>query len=59
LADRLGTLEPGQLADIVVVDGDPLADITAMQRIHTVVKDGAVLVQEGAMLLSPTAQEGQ
>lgn len=59
LADHLGTLEPGQLADIVVVDGDPLADITAMQRIHTVVKGGTVLVQEGAMLLSPTAQEGQ
>jgi hypothetical protein len=30
-----------------------------MQRIHAVVKDGAVLVQEGAMLLAPTAQERQ
>jgi imidazolonepropionase-like amidohydrolase len=59
LADRLGTLEPGQLADIVVVDGDPLADITAMQRIHTVVKDGAVLVQEGALQIAPTARERQ
>jgi hypothetical protein len=42
-----------------VVDGDPFGDITAMQRIHTVVKEGAVLVREGAMLLPPAAQERQ
>ena len=52
MGDRLGTLEPGKLADVVVVDGDPLTDITAMQRVHTVVKDGEVAVREGAMLLS-------
>jgi imidazolonepropionase-like amidohydrolase len=57
MADRLGTLEAGKLADVVVVDGDPLADITAMQRIHTVIKGGEVVVREGAMPLSPTALE--
>ena len=31
LQDRLGTLEPGKLADLVVVDGDPLADIAVLQ----------------------------
>jgi imidazolonepropionase-like amidohydrolase len=55
MADRLGTLESGKLADVLIVDGDPLTDITAMQRIHTVIKDGEVLVREGAMPLSPTA----
>jgi imidazolonepropionase-like amidohydrolase len=55
--DHIGTLAPGKLADMVVVDGDPLTDITAMQRIHTVVKGGEVLVRDGGMLLSPTGAE--
>jgi imidazolonepropionase-like amidohydrolase len=52
LADRVGTLEPGKLADIVIiiVDGDPLGDMTAMRRVHTVIKDGETLVRDGAML---------
>jgi imidazolonepropionase-like amidohydrolase len=50
LADRLGTLEPGKLADIVIVDGNPLGDMTAMRRVHTVIKDGETLVRDGAML---------
>jgi imidazolonepropionase-like amidohydrolase len=54
LADQVGTLEPGKLADIAIVDGDPLVDMTAMRRIHTVIKDGEVLVRDGAMVW-PTA----
>jgi imidazolonepropionase-like amidohydrolase len=50
LEDRLGTLAPGKLADVVIVDGDPLADMSAMRRIHTVIKDGETLVRDGAML---------
>jgi imidazolonepropionase-like amidohydrolase len=50
MADRIGTLEPGKLADFVLVDGDPLTDITALQRIHMVVKGGEVLVRDGTML---------
>ena len=38
----LGTIEPGKLADLILVDGDPLADLTALRRIAMVVKDGAV-----------------
>jgi imidazolonepropionase-like amidohydrolase len=41
--DRLGTLEPGKLADLVICDADPLADITVLQdsaRIPTVIKGG-------------------
>lgn len=40
LAEELGTLEVGKIADLVVVDGDPLEDMTAMKRVHTVFKDG-------------------
>jgi imidazolonepropionase-like amidohydrolase len=50
LADRVGTLEPEKLADIVIVDGDPFADMTAIRRVHTVIKDGETLVRDGAML---------
>ncbi len=38
----LGTVEPGKLADILVVDGDPRFDITALARPVLVVKDGRV-----------------
>jgi imidazolonepropionase-like amidohydrolase len=57
MADRLGTLEVGKLADAIVVDDDPLNDITATQRVHTVIKGGEVLVREGAMLFPATASE--
>jgi Tol biopolymer transport system component/imidazolonepropionase-like amidohydrolase len=38
----LGTIEPGKLADIVIVDGNPLANITDLRRTRRVVKDGVV-----------------
>jgi imidazolonepropionase-like amidohydrolase len=38
----LGTIEPGKLADIIVVDGNPLYDITALAHVETVVKGGRV-----------------
>lgn len=40
--DELGTVEAGKLADLIVVDGDPLADITALQRVALVMKNGKV-----------------
>ncbi len=44
--EDLGTLEPGKLADLVVVDGNPLEDITATRAVRTVVKDGRVYRRE-------------
>ena len=38
--DRLGTIAAGKLADIIVVDGDPLTDMTSLRRVVTVIKDG-------------------
>jgi len=38
----LGTIEPGKLADIIVVDGNPLFDIVALAHVQTVVKGGKV-----------------
>jgi imidazolonepropionase-like amidohydrolase len=40
--DRLGTLEPGKLADIVAVAGDPLTDISALKTVAFVMKEGVV-----------------
>jgi len=38
----LGSIEPGKLADIIVVNGNPLFDITALSHVEVVVKDGVV-----------------
>ena len=40
VADRLGTLEPGKLADIIAVPGDPTADIRQTERVFFVMKEG-------------------
>jgi imidazolonepropionase-like amidohydrolase len=46
VAGDLGTIERGKLADIVAVPGNPLQDITAMERVVFVMKDGAVVVNK-------------
>ena len=35
-----GTLEPGKLADLVILDADPLADIHNIRKLHAVMKEG-------------------
>jgi imidazolonepropionase-like amidohydrolase len=42
-SDRVGRLAPGMLADLVAVDGDPLADITALERVRFVMVGGRVV----------------
>lgn len=43
----LGTLEPGKLADLVIVDGDPLTDLDALRRVKAVIVGGEVAHGEG------------
>ena len=47
LEGRIGVVAPGMIADLIVVDGDPVADITVLQRrecIETVIQNGKVVV---------------
>jgi imidazolonepropionase-like amidohydrolase len=41
-SSEIGTLEPGKFADIVAVEGDPMADITVMEKVVFVMKGGEV-----------------
>ncbi|MEO8025950.1 MAG: amidohydrolase family protein [Bryobacteraceae bacterium] len=40
--DRVGSIDPGKLADIVAVEGNPVEDITVMKRVTFVMKDGVI-----------------
>lgn len=41
--DRIGTLEAGRFADLVAVEGDPLKDVTELERVRVVIKGGVVV----------------
>jgi imidazolonepropionase-like amidohydrolase len=42
-SDQVGTIDPGKLADIVAVRGDPLSDITLLEKVDFVMKGGAIV----------------
>jgi imidazolonepropionase-like amidohydrolase len=42
-SDRVGTLDPGKFADIVAVEGDPVADVSVLENVRFVMKGGQVV----------------
>jgi imidazolonepropionase-like amidohydrolase len=53
LADQIGAIEPGMQADLIVVDGNPLDDITALQRVLLVMKAGRVVHDDQTLAQRP------
>ena len=53
MSQDIGTLEPGKCADLIVVTGDPLSDISDIGRVSWVIKNGAVCKSEGDSSLFP------
>ena len=45
-SENLGTIAPGKFADVIAVDGDPLANIEVMQHVPFVMKGGAIVKEE-------------
>lgn len=46
MSDQLGSVEAGKFADLIAVNGDPLADITELERVKFVMKNGVVYKSE-------------
>jgi adenine deaminase len=49
LGQPLGVIEPGALADLILVDGNPLADINAAAKVHRVIADGKLYSPDDLM----------
>lgn len=45
-ASEIGLLQPGYLADLLIVDGNPLDDLTALQRVQTVILAGQAILDK-------------
>jgi imidazolonepropionase-like amidohydrolase len=54
--DSLGTLEPGKVADLVILDADPLVNIANTRRVHAVVSRGRLIAAAAIASLLDTAR---
>ncbi len=51
--DKLGTLEAGKLADVIVVDGRPDENLQDLAKVSLVIRDGHVIVEDGRVRIDP------
>ena len=47
LGSQVGTVEPGKIADLIVVDGDPLADIASLGNVLCTIQGGRIAMRSG------------
>lgn len=50
VGSELGTIEPGKLADLLIVRGNPLRHMSALRNVEVVIKDGEVVVEDGELV---------
>lgn len=55
-ADSLGSVAPGKLADLLVLDGDPSSDVRQTLRVRAVLKNGALFVRDRPLVASGLTQ---
>lgn len=53
MADKLGTLVPGKLADVLVVDGRPEQNLDDLANVSMVIRDGHIVVERGRVAIAP------
>lgn len=61
MGDKLGTIEAGKLADIIVIDGRPDANLDDLANVHLVVRNGRVVIEDGQVIIprhKPKLPEG-
>lgn len=46
MGNEVGTLETGRLADVIAVDGDPLTDISTLERVRFVMRGGKTVLKQ-------------
>ena len=51
LAATTGAIRPGLAADLVAVEGDPIADLSALRRVRDVIRAGRPVVRDGRPLV--------
>jgi imidazolonepropionase-like amidohydrolase len=47
ISDKFGTIESNKIADIIAVEGNPVKDISYLQKVAFVMKDGKIYKQPG------------
>jgi len=57
LEAEIGTVEPGKVADLLVLDADPLADLADVRRVAYVLRSGRTVVQGDKLLLNGTPHD--
>jgi imidazolonepropionase-like amidohydrolase len=51
---ELGAVKPGRTADLIVVDGDPLTDLSALKRIRLIMQEGVVFLPDQLLPMLPS-----